>query len=97
MPSNIGKLTDLRDLNLMKNGLIQLPPSLCDLTGLTRLELSSNKLRRLPDRFGSLQQLSGTLSIEMNRLEKLPDSVGFLKVSILRLSNNCLEALPRSL
>jgi Leucine-rich repeat (LRR) protein len=96
LPPEIGNLTGLNELNLIKNRLVTLPDEFCELKQLVTLELSSNNLRELPERFGALTGLRGTLSIENNCLERLPESFGLLQITGLRLTRNQLTGLPSS-
>ena len=58
IPSEIGQLTNLESLNILKNTLSTLPESLSRLTRLQDLNLQSNNLLDLPAGIGYLRHLS---------------------------------------
>jgi hypothetical protein len=61
------------------------------------LDLSSLKLRKLPESLASLTQLQ-VLSLSNNQLRELPESLASLtQLQVLDLSNNQLRELPESL
>jgi len=57
LPENIGNLTSLKVLDLVRNQLTSLPESIGDLTSLRVLDLSRNKLISLPESIGNLVSL----------------------------------------
>lgn len=64
-----------------------------NLTGITQLDLSYNKLTSLPDSFARL--MITTLLVDWNRLSGLPDSVASLKnLNRLSATNNKISCLP---
>ena len=66
-------------------------------SGAKELELSSFKLRELPESIGQLTQLQ-TLRLQNNRLTTLPDSIGRLtQLQQLALFSNQLTVLPESI
>jgi len=106
LPESIGKLTQLRKLDLGydwskdgkdKNQLATLPESLGQLTQLQTLNLSRNQLTTLAESLGQLTQLQ-TLNLSINQLTTLPESLGQLtQLQTLNLSTNQLTTLPESL
>lgn len=48
---------------------------ICNLKKLTQLDLSENKIEKLPDDLGAMTSLSDLL-LSQNQLEYLPDSIG---------------------
>ena len=70
----------------------QIQESFCELTHLTRLDLSKNRLQDLPEYFGNLRSLK-QLDLYSNELEHLPVTFGQLKnLKFLDLKNNPLSA-----
>ena len=77
--------------------LTELPESLCQLTQLQSLYLSSNQLTTLPESLVQLTQLR-RLELDDNQLTSLPEWLGQLtKLHDLSVSQNQLIALPESL
>ncbi|MEP3115459.1 MAG: leucine-rich repeat domain-containing protein, partial [Nisaea sp.] len=71
-----------------------LPDRLGDLTALTSLDVSGNRLGSLPDRLGDLTALT-SLDVSSNRLGSLPDRLGDLTaLTSLDVSRNQLGSLP---
>ena len=88
------RMTQLKEIYLDENLLVQFPDDLCELETLAVLECSENQLCTLPDNFGNLKHLS-TLNLESNKLSSLPDSFSMLRnVKLLSLSNNEIVSLP---
>lgn len=85
IPSEIGKLTDLRKLKLHSNRLCCLPTELGELASLRMLELSWNQLTHIPSELGKLGQLK-KLTLEWNKLTSLPQSLLRLSSPDLRFS-----------
>lgn len=97
IPSEIGKLTSLVDLNLTYNQLVQLPSEIGNLINLKSLYLTNNKLTKLPNEIGNLSNLD-FLSLGDNSLIEIPTDIGKLsKLEYLNLSNNELSQLPASM
>lgn len=97
LPSWIGKITSLKELNAVRNKIITIPETICDLKSLKILELSYNSLSELPESIGNLISLK-ELYLSTNRLESLPASIGRLKsLEILAIQKNQLEQIPYSI
>ena len=97
LPESIGRLTDLRQLDLSGNLLTALPESLGELAHLKKLYLDQNQLASLP---GSLGRLTGLveLHLDYNHLTELPPGVGQLaSLETLNLHNNRLRSVPDEL
>jgi Leucine-rich repeat (LRR) protein len=104
LPSEIGQLTNLRELNLAGyplfgeifggNKLTSLPTEIGQLTNLRKLNLSSNQLASLPAEIGQLTNLN-TLDLRDNKLTSLPAEIGQLtNLNTLDLRDNKLTSLP---
>ncbi len=86
-----------QELDLSRLGLLELPPSIGQLTQLQSLSVSDNRLTRLPDKLGELAQLQ-ELDASVNRLAILPDNLSQLaQLQRLDISNNPLTSLPDNL
>ena len=101
IPPELGRLTELRLLNLQFNGLIgSIPGQLGDLARLETLGLSGNALTgTIPPSLGELSSLL-TLSLSLNSLTgSIPPELGAL-ANLLSLDlafNDLTGAIPRSL
>ncbi|MDI7238051.1 leucine-rich repeat domain-containing protein, partial [Leptospira santarosai] len=72
LPKEIGKLQNLRDLDLSSNQLMTLPKEIGKLQNLQKLNLTRNRLANLPEEIGKLQNLQ-ELHLENNQLTTLPE------------------------
>ena len=94
LPTEIGRLTNLRNLELNGNKLTNLPTEIGWLTNLTNLDLYGNKLTNLPTEIGWLTNLTN-LDLSNNHLTNLPSEIGRLtNLTNLDLYNNKLTKLP---
>eukprot|EP00935_MAST-01C_sp_MAST-1C-sp1_P000406 g406.t1 len=94
----LARLIDAADtsheLNLLWQGLLEVPPAVFDLHSLQILRLNGNQLLEIPPAVRSLVQLH-TLHATGNLLVDLPAEIGSLrKLRELVLDNNQLEELP---
>ncbi|KAG8637835.1 hypothetical protein MANES_15G169300v8 [Manihot esculenta] len=97
LPSSIGKLSFVTELNLSENRIMALPTTFGSLKALTKLDIHSNQLINLPDSFGELISLID-LDLHANRLKSLPSSFRNLKNLInLDLSSNQFTHLPETI
>jgi Leucine-rich repeat (LRR) protein len=84
LPPEIGKLENLRRLDVQYNQIDSLPPSFADLRALRFVNFNNNNFHEFPDPLGGLTNLE-TLYMNYNRIKKLPQSIGGL-VQIRTLS-----------
>ncbi len=85
----------VKELNLARCYIEELPEIIKNLKNLVILRISSDQLKSLPDWIGELKSVK-KLRIFVN-LEKLPESFGNLKsLEELRISSNQLRMLPES-
>lgn len=97
LPSAIGALPCLVQLNISNNRLQSLPDSLAEVAVLEELNVSSNQLAGLPLRIGNLSRLR-VLNASNNTISDLPESIGQLEeLQVLHLASNLLETLPPQL
>ncbi|MQL93939.1 hypothetical protein Taro_026593 [Colocasia esculenta] len=97
LPTSLGKLTNITELDLSENQIMALPTTIASLKFLTKLDIHSNKLINLPDNFGELSSLTD-LDLHANSLKSLPPSFGNLTALVnLDLSSNRFTALPDTL
>ncbi len=83
------------DLSYLK--LTQFPSELLELTGLTKLYITSNQLTTLPEAIGKLTSLND-LDLSKNQLSTLPEAIGKLtSLNTLDLTNNQLTTLPEAI
>ncbi|KAL0923441.1 hypothetical protein M5K25_007498 [Dendrobium thyrsiflorum] len=97
LPTSLGKLQDVTELNLSENRIMAIPPTIGSLRFLTKLDIHSNQLTNLPDSIGELSSLV-ELDLHGNKLISLPISFGNLtNLANLDLSCNQLSMLPDTL
>lgn len=97
LPSGIGTLKHLKELDVSKNELNSLIPEVTELKLVEKLNLSSNRFSAFPEEIIALNKLHD-LDISSNQLDCLPHEIGKLKNLIrLDLSNNSLDSLPREI
>ena len=88
--SPIEGMTRLSQLNISRNGFVEIPESIANLTDLTELNISHNVLRALPSTLTCLRNLQ-LLDVSDNRLTEIPE----IKLKTLRISNNLLSCSRR--
>jgi Leucine-rich repeat (LRR) protein len=94
IPSEIGYLANLEELNLNHTGVYSLPPEIGQLANLQVLDLSENGPLELPPEIGQLSNLQ-TLDLSESKLVELPPEIGQLSnLQTLDLSENELVELP---
>jgi Leucine rich repeat len=97
LPAGIGRLTELKGLDLDYNRLKTLPSEIGGLTSLAHLELKGNLLQRLPHEIEQLTELT-YLGLAENQIKNLPQEITQLtKLRWLILSENQLERLPKEI
>ncbi|EZA61244.1 leucine-rich repeat-containing protein 58 [Ooceraea biroi] len=90
-------LTNLKELNLSGNRLVDFPDQILDLAALKYLYLGGNHISELTKDIWKLQKLR-VLSMGGNRLTEVPCTLGQLKsLQALILCDNMLESLPSSI
>lgn len=97
VPESLGRLGQLKILQLHVNRLAEVPESLSQLKRVKMVALAANRLKAVPEWFGQLAELQ-YLYLFANQLTVLPERLGGLKqLRMLALFDNQLTALPESL
>jgi len=97
IPPEIGKLTNLVQLNLRENKLKVLPPEIGNLIRLKKLYLSENKLTELPSEIGNLVELE-RIYLSKNKLTELPPEIcNLTNLTYIYLRDNDLISLPQDI
>jgi len=89
LPGSIGRLVNLKKLNLEKNQLVALPDSIGNLRKLEGIYLGRNVLTSLPGSISELVNLT-TLSLGDNKLTSLPYMRNFKKLKYFDMDYNQL-------
>ena len=92
LPSSIGRMTKLSNLNVDRNALEYLPIEIGNCTNLGVLSLRDNKLKRLPPELGNCSVLH-VLDVSGNQLQYLPYSLVNLQLKAVWLSENQAQPL----
>ena len=87
LPSSIGNLTRLTNLNIDRNRLEALPAEVGRLVNLGVFSLRENQLRALPHEIGTCEELH-VLDVSGNRLPHLPFTLTNLNLKALWLAEN---------
>lgn len=93
LPTSIGRMQRLNNLNVDRNALAELPSEIGSLTNLGVLSLRDNKLTKLPVELGNCVSLH-VLDVSGNRLQNLPYSLVNLQLKAVWLSENQSLPLP---
>ncbi len=84
---------NLRQLDISKNNLTQVPSSVIGLSKLQSLSLNDNHLTSIPTEIYALSELR-SLDVSNNNLRSLPDSLGNMSLESLNASDNEISKLP---
>ena len=96
LPASIGKLINLKELNLGANSSTSLPKWIGKLKKLQKLKLGGNSFTSIPTSIGNLTNLE-ELHLDGNELKQLPKSIGnLINLKIFALKYNELTKLPES-
>ncbi len=87
LPSSIGNLNRMTNLNVDRNRLESLPAEIGRLVNLGVLSLRENQLRSLPHEIGTCEELH-VLDVSGNRLPHLPFTLTNLNLKALWLAEN---------
>jgi protein scribble len=92
LPSSMGRMSKLNNLNVDRNVLTALPPDIGNCVNLGVLSLRDNKLTKLPAELGNCAILH-VLDVSGNRLQYLPYSLVNLQLKAVWLSENQAQPL----
>jgi internalin A len=85
----------LKEIDLSENQISVFPKSLVD-SPLKILNLSGNKLNRIPEIIGSFESLV-SLDLSYNEITEIPEEIGALSnLRVLNLSGNKISILPKN-
>lgn len=91
LSDKIGRLVNLKNLNLSSNNLTSLSGNIGLLCNLEKLDLCDNKLTKIPKEIGQLKKLK-SLNLTDNALKDLPDELVQLKnLKLLRIHGNQIK------
>ena len=94
LPTTLGKLGRLENLNVGSNKLTELPEFVLQLTQLSYLDFYENNLETLPPWIGRLSSLK-SLNVAGNRLKNLPSTLGRLQqLENLEVDGNQIADFP---
>ncbi|RZC39469.1 leucine-rich repeat-containing protein 40-like [Asbolus verrucosus] len=89
LPSGMGYLVRLTEINLSHNKLIELPPDIVNLRGLLKLDVTHNDLVYLP-KMGELTKLQ-FLYAQHNNIEEIPDFERCTHLQQIYFGNNYIK------
>ncbi|KAL3745180.1 hypothetical protein ACJRO7_014311 [Eucalyptus globulus] len=90
LPKGIGRMIELRDLDIRRTGIQDIPISSDCLMKLECLSLSGCKISQLPKSMGCLVSLPQLLIYGL-AIEELPKSIGAMKELKVIIANDCLD------
>ncbi|KAG8979387.1 RAM signaling network component [Tulasnella sp. 425] len=94
LPTSFTLISRLRYLNLRSNFFAIFPEVLCNMPSLEILDISRNKLRRMPPRPGTLKNLR-VFSFTRNKVERIPTYFAeFNRLRMLKIEHNPIEWPP---
>ncbi|KAG9048760.1 RAM signaling network component [Tulasnella sp. UAMH 9824] len=94
LPTSFTLISRLRYLNLRSNFFAIFPEVLCNMPSLEILDISRNKLRRMPPRPGTLKNLR-VFSFTRNKVERIPTYFSeFNRLRMLKIEHNPIEWPP---
>lgn len=97
LPSGIGLLTSLCEIDLSCNNFAEFPPEIAKLINLRKLNLCCNALFRIPTNLALLIHLR-ELYLKGNFLTEIPPEFGQLtELKSLTLKSNLLQTLPQEI
>lgn len=94
LPSQIGDLRNLEQLDVSSTRLTELPPSIGKLKKLKRIDASRCKLTKIPNEISGLKSIED-LDFSDNQISQIPFSIAELKtLKGINLGNNPLGGFP---
>ena len=98
LPSEIGQLTNLKSIDLLKSYNVELiPPEIKNLKQLEFFRADLTNLKEIPAEIGQLTNLK-TLKISNIQIQSIPDTIGTLKnLEVLDVHSNNIDCVPESI
>lgn len=97
IPSSIGRLSNLKQIDIKNNEISTIPNSFYNLTNLTYIELEGNAIENLSKKIENLKKLE-SINLSENPLKSLPINTCELKtLKFLTLENTQIKQLPACL
>ncbi|XP_066259925.1 leucine-rich repeat-containing protein 40-like isoform X2 [Euwallacea similis] len=93
LPSGIGFLVRLNELDTSYNRLVEVPPDIVNLRSLAKLDLNHNSIKNLPESLGELRRLQ-ILYAQHNDIEEIPDFTGCECIQEIYFGNNYIKEIP---
>ena len=94
IPTELGNLINLRELDLGKNKITKIPAKIGNLINLNILDLTNNNLTKIPVEIGNLINLR-ELYLENNKITKMQFEIcNLMNLQFLILNNNKLSNIP---
>ena len=97
IPDSVFELNNVREIDLSKNKLTELPKEILGLKKLLEINLSNNNFEKFPENLIKLNDLE-ILYLSSNQLKEIPSSIiQLINLKKIYLSSNHFEELPESL
>ena len=98
LPDSIKNLVNLESFDARCSGIQDLTEWFGELTKISNLQLTYNRLAKLPQNIGNLSLLSGSFNASYNYIDSVPDSFGNLNLSwTLDFSSNRIASMSGSI
>ncbi|MFO0763399.1 MAG: leucine-rich repeat domain-containing protein [Candidatus Gracilibacteria bacterium] len=98
LPDSIKNLKNLESFDARCSGIQDLTEGFGELTKISNLQLTYNRLAKLPQNIGNLSLLSGSFNASYNYIDSIPDSFGNLNLSgTLDFSSNRIASMSGSI
>jgi len=97
IPLEIGKLGNMKDLELGFNNLTTLPKEIWNLTNLVELDLNDNNINNIPYEIGYLVNLK-ILDLDYNNINTIPAEIcDIINLESLDISDNIITSIPSNI
>lgn len=92
LPSEIGLLSNLRELNVGDNSIVKIPPSIGKLANLRKFQAWNNELSILPAELGDCKSLA-EIDVSFNRITDFSITLT-APLALVTLSHNRISVFP---